>query len=95
MRTITAEEIKRRGIVAVEPLISEGAVHILVRDEPKYVVLTEERYAEMIEELNEAYIARVLAAEAEIAAGRGHRYATVEEHMAAIDAIDEDNEKPT
>jgi hypothetical protein len=37
----------------------------------------------------------VLAAEAEIAAGKGHIHATAAEHMAAINAIEEDHEKVT
>jgi PHD/YefM family antitoxin component YafN of YafNO toxin-antitoxin module len=94
MMTITADEIKYRGIAAAEPLVRAGAVHVLVDGQPQYVILTEERYTELMEEVSEAYVARVLASEAAIAAGRARRYATVEEHMAALDAAEDEDDKP-
>jgi PHD/YefM family antitoxin component YafN of YafNO toxin-antitoxin module len=94
MRTITAGEIERGGIMAAEPLVRAGTVHVLVDGHPQYVILTAERYTELMEEANEAYVSRVLAAEAAIAAGKGRRYATVEEHMAALDAAEDEDDKP-
>jgi PHD/YefM family antitoxin component YafN of YafNO toxin-antitoxin module len=93
MMTITADEIKYRGIAAAEPLVRAGAVHVLVDGQPQYVILTEARYTELMEEVNEAYVARVLASEAAIAAGRARRYATVEEHMAAVDTAEDAEDK--
>jgi hypothetical protein len=46
MNTIPAQEIKRRGIGAVDDLIAKGAVHIIRNNQPQYVVLSEERYEE-------------------------------------------------
>ncbi len=84
MQTIAAQEIKRQGIKAVDDLVSRGAVQIIARNKPAYVVMDMDHYQELMEGYNEAYVARVLAAEAAIARGEGHRYATVVEHMAAI-----------
>lgn len=44
MRTISAQEIKRRGISAVDDLLVEGPVHVITRNEPRYVVMDECRY---------------------------------------------------
>ena len=42
MNTIPAQEIKRRGIAAVDDLIAKGDVHIIRNNQPQYVVLSEE-----------------------------------------------------
>ena len=70
MNTIPAQEIKRRGIAAVDDLISKGDVHIIRNNQPQYVVLSEMRYRELIEAQEEAYTARVLASLADVKAGR-------------------------
>lgn len=41
MRTISAQEIERRGIGAVDDLLAKGPVHIITRNEPRYVVMDE------------------------------------------------------
>jgi PHD/YefM family antitoxin component YafN of YafNO toxin-antitoxin module len=91
MRTISAQEIKRRGISAVDDLLAEGPVHIITRNEPRYVVMDEARYEELVEAHHEAYVARVLASLADVAAGKARRFATVAELMEAIDAADDDD----
>ncbi len=70
MNTIPAQEIKRRGIAAVDDLISKGDIHIIRNNQPQYVVLSEMRYQELIEAQEEAYAARVLASLADVKAGR-------------------------
>lgn len=70
MNTIPAQEIKRRGIAAVDNLISKGDVHIIRNNQPQYVVLSEMRYQELIEAQEEAYMARVLASLADVKADR-------------------------
>src|SRR5205823_15077537 len=60
MRTISAQEIKRRGISAVDELLKEGPVHVITHNEPRYVVMDEARYEELVEAHHEAYVARVL-----------------------------------
>jgi len=42
--TITANEIKRRGISAVDDALLKGPVHVIQRNRPRYVILREEDY---------------------------------------------------
>lgn len=91
MRTISAQEIKRRGIGAIDDLLAEGPVHIIKHNEPRYVVMDEIRYQELVEGYNEAYVARVRASLAEVAAGKVRRFATVADLMSAIDAAEDDD----
>lgn len=73
MNTIPAQEIKRRGIAAVDELIANGDVHVIRNNRPEYVVLTEDRYAELVAEAEEAYVARVKASLEDVKAGRVKR----------------------
>jgi PHD/YefM family antitoxin component YafN of YafNO toxin-antitoxin module len=91
MRTILAQEIKRRGIGAVDELLEQGPVHVIARNRPRYVILQEDHYQELLDDREEAYAARVKAACEDVAAGRTRRFASVAELMAAIgQAGDED-----
>jgi PHD/YefM family antitoxin component YafN of YafNO toxin-antitoxin module len=49
MNTIPAHEIKRRGISALDELLKEGPVHVIKNNRPRYVVITEEDYARLVE----------------------------------------------
>lgn len=73
MQTIPAQEIKRRGITAVDDLIETGDVHIIKNNQPQYVVLSEVRYRELIEAQNEVYVSRVRASLEDFKAGRAKR----------------------
>jgi len=73
MRTIAAREIKRRGIAAVEEALKEGPVHIIKNDRPRFVVLDEEDYRELIEAQEQAYVARVKASLEDVKSGRVRR----------------------
>ena len=73
MNTIPAQEIKRRGIAAVDELIATGDVHVIRNNRPEYVVLTEARYRELVAEAEEAYVARVKASLEDVKAGRVKR----------------------
>jgi len=73
MNSIPAQEIKRRGIAAVDDLIQTGDVHIIRNNQPQYVVLSEVRYRELIEAQDEAYVARVRASLEDVKAGRVKR----------------------
>ncbi|OQX13466.1 MAG: hypothetical protein BWK76_16120 [Desulfobulbaceae bacterium A2] len=44
MNTIPANDLKRHGISAVEKMLAHGPVHIIKRNQPVCVVLTEEEY---------------------------------------------------
>ena len=70
MNTIPAQEIKRRGIAAVDELMATGDVHVIRNNRPEYVVLSEARYQELVAEAEEAYVARVKASLEDVKAGR-------------------------
>ena len=85
MNTIPAQEIKRRGIAAVDALITTGDVHVIRNNKPEYVVLTEARYQELVAEAEEAYVARVKASLEDVKAGRVRRFNSVDELLQALD----------
>lgn len=86
MNTIPAQEIKRRGIAAVDSMIEMGDVHVIRNNRPEYVVLTEARYQEMIAEVNEAYLARVKESLQDYKAGRVRKFASADELLQALDS---------
>ncbi len=85
MNTIPAQEIKRRGIAAVDELIAKGDLHVIRNNHPQYVVLSEERYQELVAEAGEAYIARVRASLEDAKAGRVKKFKTAKELLKALD----------
>lgn len=89
MNTIPAQEIKRRGIAAVDGIISNGDLHVIRNNRPEYVVLTEARYQELVAEAEEAYVARVKASLEDLKAGRVRRFASTDELLQALDAVGE------
>lgn len=89
MNTIPAQEIKRRGIAAIDALIAQGDVHLIRNNRPEYVVLTEARYQEMVAEAEDAYVARVKASLEDVKAGRVRRFASADELLQALDLVGE------
>lgn len=89
LNTIPAQEIKRRGIAAVDDLIAKGPVHVIRNNKPQYVVMTQQRYEDLLEAENEAYEARVLASLEDYRAGRVRRFSSVEEMLQVIDTEDD------
>ena len=85
MNTIPAQELKRRGIAAVDGLIESGDVHVIRNNRPEYVVLSEARYQELVAEAEEACVARVKASLEDVKAGRVRRFASVDELLKALD----------
>ena len=85
MNTIPAQELKRRGIAAVDDLIEKGDVHVIRNNRPEYVILSEERYRELVAEAEEAYVARVKASLEDVKAGRVRRFASADELLQALD----------
>jgi PHD/YefM family antitoxin component YafN of YafNO toxin-antitoxin module len=73
MKTIAAQDIKKRGISAVDEAMKEGPVHVIKNNQPQYVVLSEERYRQLVEAEDEAYLARVRASLEDVKAGRVKR----------------------
>ncbi len=47
MNSIPAQEIKRRGISAVDEALRDGPVHIIKNNRPSYVVLTEADFSDL------------------------------------------------
>jgi len=70
MNTVPAQEIKRRGIAAVDDLIAKGDVHVIRNNQPQYVVLSEERYQELLVAEQEAHYARVRESLQDLKEGR-------------------------
>jgi len=85
MNSIPAQEIKRRGLAAVDDLLDEGDVHVIRNNRPQYVVLTEERYQSLISEVQEAYLARVRTSLEDVKEGRVKTFATADELLRALD----------
>ncbi|NEV64323.1 type II toxin-antitoxin system Phd/YefM family antitoxin [Thiorhodococcus minor] len=86
MNSIPAQEIKRRGIAAVDEALQKGPVHVIKNNRPSYVVLTEAAYAELQEAQQEAARERLRASLADLEAGRTSRYADADSLMHALDA---------
>lgn len=70
MNAVAAQEIKRKGISAVDEALKEGPVHVIKNNQPQYVVLTEVRYRELIEAEDEAFNARIRLSLKDVKAGR-------------------------
>jgi PHD/YefM family antitoxin component YafN of YafNO toxin-antitoxin module len=85
MKAIAAQEIKRRGITAVDEALKEGPVHIIKNNRPEYVVVSEERYQELLEAEDEAYIARIKASLEDVKAGRIRKFKSADELLKALD----------
>ncbi len=49
MNTITAKDIKRRGVIALEEALQNGPVHIIKNNQPICVVLAEKDYQNLSE----------------------------------------------
>jgi mRNA-degrading endonuclease YafQ of YafQ-DinJ toxin-antitoxin module/PHD/YefM family antitoxin component YafN of YafNO toxin-antitoxin module len=49
MNIVPAQEIKRRGMAAVDEALAQGPVHVVKNNRPQYVVLTEDSYQELLE----------------------------------------------
>jgi PHD/YefM family antitoxin component YafN of YafNO toxin-antitoxin module len=84
VNTIPAQEIKRRGIGAVDELLERGPVHVISGNRPRYVVMDETRYEELIEAEEEASLARIRAAMEEVRTGNVQRFASTADLMEAI-----------
>jgi PHD/YefM family antitoxin component YafN of YafNO toxin-antitoxin module len=88
MNTIAAQEIKRRGLAAVDELLIQGDVHVIRNNRLHYVVLSEERYQDLLNDANEASLARVRASLEDLKAGRVLQFATPDKLLQALEAED-------
>jgi PHD/YefM family antitoxin component YafN of YafNO toxin-antitoxin module len=78
MQTIPARLIKRRGIGVVDEALAHGPVHVIRDDKPRYVILDEARYRELLADAEEAYLARVRESLDDVQAGRVRRFSVEE-----------------
>jgi len=85
MNSIPAQEIKRRGISAVDEALRDGPVHIVKNNRPRYVVLSEERFEELLEAQQEAARESLRASLEDLKAGRVNRYDDVESLMKQLE----------
>ena len=67
MNMIAAQEIKRRGMTALDGLLAQGPVRIVKNNRPRYVVMNEAEFDVMMDDLANA---RLAASEADLKAGR-------------------------
>lgn len=86
MNTVPAQEIKRRGMAAVDDALAQGPVHVVKNNRLQYVVLTEESYRELLEAVQESALARIEASLEDATAGHVTRHGSVEALMRHIDA---------
>ena len=70
LRTIPAQEIKRRGISAVDEMIEDGPAFVVKNNCAAYVVLSAEHYEELLEDQRDAESARIRVGLDDVAAGR-------------------------
>jgi PHD/YefM family antitoxin component YafN of YafNO toxin-antitoxin module len=70
MSLISVQDIKRRGMAAVDDALLDGPVHLVKSNRAQYVVMTEQDYHELMTDLAES---RLAASERDVAAGRVHR----------------------
>lgn len=85
MNIVPAQEIKRRGIAAVDEALAQGPVHIVKNNRAQYVVLTEERYQELLEMQEEATLARIKASLEDVKAGRTTQHRSVDALLTHLD----------
>lgn len=86
MNSIPAQDIKRRGISAVDEALRDGPVHVIKNNRPSYVVLTESAYAELLESHRDAARERLRESLTDLEAGRTNRYENAEALMQALDS---------
>ncbi len=89
MKTISAQEIKRRGISAVDEELKSGPVHVIKNNKPQYVVMDEESYEELIAEQEASYSARLKQSLEEVQKGNTQSFNSTEELLKAIDSAEE------
>jgi len=89
MKTISTQEIKRRGISAVDDDLKDGPVHVIKNNKMTYVIMDEKQYAEFISEQESSYDARLTRALDEINKGELETHDSVDALMNEIDSESE------
>jgi PHD/YefM family antitoxin component YafN of YafNO toxin-antitoxin module len=87
MNTIPAQDIKRRGLAAVDDVIGKGDVHVIRNNQPQYVVMSEERYQALVAAEREAHYGRVKEALRDVKAGRVKKFKNAADLLKAIETL--------
>ncbi|MBI5598294.1 MAG: type II toxin-antitoxin system prevent-host-death family antitoxin [Deltaproteobacteria bacterium] len=85
MNTIPAQEIKRRGISVVDEVLKDGPVHVIKNNQPRYVVISEEHYRELVSAGDEAYVTRIKASLEDVKAGRVKKFKKVDDLLKTVE----------
>jgi len=88
MNSIPAQEIKRRGISAIDEALRDGPVHIIKNNRPQYVVLSEERFEELLATQQESDRESLRASLQDLRTGHVNRYNDVDSLMRQLDRDD-------
>ena len=86
MKTISSQEIKRRGISAVDEDLKDGPVHVIKNNKLKYVIMDQEKYSELVSESEASYDKRLIIVLDEIEKGEIQAHDTINDLMDAIDS---------
>jgi PHD/YefM family antitoxin component YafN of YafNO toxin-antitoxin module len=70
MSTMPVQEIKRRGISAVDKALADGPVHLIKSNRAEYVVMSEMDYQQL---MNDLAAARLAASDQDLHEGRIRR----------------------
>jgi PHD/YefM family antitoxin component YafN of YafNO toxin-antitoxin module len=85
MNSISAQDIKRRGIFAVDDALRDGPVHVIKNNRPSYVVLTESAYAKLLEKTQDAAMAHLRVSLKALESGQTNRYEDADALLQALD----------
>lgn len=85
MNIIPAQEIKRRGISAVDKALQQGPVHIIKNNRPQYVVLSEEHFQQMLEAEQNTAVESLRTSLEDLGAGRTTRYSDADSLMQSLE----------
>ena len=88
MNSIPAQEIKRLGISAVDEALRLGPVHVVKNNRPRYVVLTEEGYQELVQDQASAARDSLRVSLEDLKIGRVTRYDDVDALMDRLERND-------
>ena len=85
MNVVAAQEIKRRGLAAIDDVIERGPVHIFKNNLPQYVIVTEERYQELLQTEEASYIERIKLSLQDVKKGNVHHFKNADDLLKMIE----------
>lgn len=85
MNVLPAQEMKRRGLAAIDSIIDNGPVHVFKNNLPFYVIITEERYNEFLELEETSYRERLKLSLQDVEKGNVHHFKNAGDLLKAIE----------